>query len=95
MTTSTTRPPLNGVDTPTLFATLDAVKANPELAKFEFRGQPLDRRHAQPQYDPSGEPHPLDKAGQLERPHVERRRTTQTAKGRSVSVKLRNQRAHR
>src|SRR5215467_5342595 len=37
MTTSTTRPPLNGVDTPTLFATLDAVKANPELAKFQFR----------------------------------------------------------
>jgi uncharacterized OsmC-like protein len=37
MTTSTTRPPLNGVDTPTLFATLDAVKANPDLAKFQFR----------------------------------------------------------
>jgi uncharacterized OsmC-like protein len=39
MTTSTSkiRPPLNGVDTPTLFATLDAVKANPELAKFQFR----------------------------------------------------------
>ena len=36
-TTSKARPPLNGVDTPTLFATLDAVKANPELAKFEFR----------------------------------------------------------
>jgi uncharacterized OsmC-like protein len=39
MTTSTSkiRPPLNGVDTPTLFATLDAVKANPKLAKFQFR----------------------------------------------------------
>lgn len=39
MTTATSkiRPPLNGVDTPTLFATLDAVKANPELAKFRFR----------------------------------------------------------
>ncbi len=36
-TTSKTRPALNGVDTPTLFATLDAVKANPELAKFQFR----------------------------------------------------------
>jgi uncharacterized OsmC-like protein len=36
-TTSKIRPPLNGVDTPTLFATLDAVKANPELAKFQFR----------------------------------------------------------
>jgi uncharacterized OsmC-like protein len=36
-TTSKTRPPLNGVDTPTLFATLDAVRSNPELAKFQFR----------------------------------------------------------
>jgi uncharacterized OsmC-like protein len=36
-TTSSTRPALNGVDTPTLFATLDAVKASPELAKFQFR----------------------------------------------------------
>ena len=31
------RPPLNGVDTPTLFATLDAVKGSPQLAKFQFR----------------------------------------------------------
>ena len=37
MTTAKTRPALNGVDTPTLFATLDAVRANPELAKFQFR----------------------------------------------------------
>ena len=29
--------PLNGVDTPTLFATVDAVKAAPELGKFRFR----------------------------------------------------------
>jgi uncharacterized OsmC-like protein len=29
--------PMNGVDTPRLFATLDAVKAQPELAKFQFR----------------------------------------------------------
>jgi len=29
--------PLNGVDVPTLYATLDAVKAQPELAKFQFR----------------------------------------------------------
>jgi len=36
-TTSGTRPALNGVDTPTLFATLDAVKASPDLAKFQFR----------------------------------------------------------
>jgi uncharacterized OsmC-like protein len=31
--------PLNGVDTPTLFATLDAVRKQPELAKFQFRAQ--------------------------------------------------------
>ena len=29
--------PMNGVDTPTLFATLDAVKGQPDLAKFQFR----------------------------------------------------------
>lgn len=29
--------PMNGVDTPTLFATLDAVKAQPALAKFQWR----------------------------------------------------------
>ena len=29
--------PRNGIDTPTLFATLDAVKAQPDLAKFQFR----------------------------------------------------------
>jgi uncharacterized OsmC-like protein len=35
----TSRPavPPNGVDTPTLFATLDAVRAQPELARFQFR----------------------------------------------------------
>jgi OsmC-like protein len=31
------RLPLNGVDTPTLFATINAVKAQPELARFQFR----------------------------------------------------------
>ncbi|HSF17057.1 MAG TPA: OsmC family protein [Vicinamibacteria bacterium] len=31
------RKPLNGVDTPTLFATINAVKAQPELGKFQFR----------------------------------------------------------
>jgi len=35
--TTTTRPPRNGVDVPTLFATLDAVKAQPEAARFQFR----------------------------------------------------------
>jgi uncharacterized OsmC-like protein len=39
MTSTTTRGPLNGVDTPTLFATLDAVKAQPEIAKFQFRAR--------------------------------------------------------
>lgn len=29
--------PLNGVDTPTLFATINAVRQSPELAKFRFR----------------------------------------------------------
>lgn len=36
-TTTTDRRPLNGVDTPTLFATLDAVREQPELARFQFR----------------------------------------------------------
>ena len=35
--TMTDRPARNGVDVPTLFATLDAVRANPEIAKFQFR----------------------------------------------------------
>ena len=39
--TKTRRPaiPLNGVDTPTLFGTLDLVKGQPELAKFQFRAR--------------------------------------------------------
>jgi uncharacterized OsmC-like protein len=36
-TTKTNRPPRNGVDTPTLFATLDAVREAPEAAHFKFR----------------------------------------------------------
>jgi uncharacterized OsmC-like protein len=35
--TMTENPMRNGVDTATLFATLDAVKANPDIAKFKFR----------------------------------------------------------
>ncbi|MGH9322313.1 MAG: OsmC family protein, partial [Vicinamibacteria bacterium] len=31
------RMPLNGVDTPQLFATINAVGAHPELAQFKFR----------------------------------------------------------
>ncbi len=43
-TDTTTQPrrervPLNGVDTPTLFGTLDAVKSHPDLAKFQFRAR--------------------------------------------------------
>jgi uncharacterized OsmC-like protein len=39
MTTTTARPPRHGVDTPTLYATLDAVKQAPEAAKFQFRAR--------------------------------------------------------
>ena len=35
--TTTDNPVRNGVDTAGLFATLDAVKANPEIARFQFR----------------------------------------------------------
>jgi uncharacterized OsmC-like protein len=35
--TARERAPRNGVDTPTLFATLDAVRNQPQLAKFQFR----------------------------------------------------------
>jgi uncharacterized OsmC-like protein len=35
--TTTENPVRNGVDTATLFATLDAVKGDPEIAKFRFR----------------------------------------------------------
>ena len=34
---TTDTPTRNGVDTATLFDTLDAVKANPDIAKFQFR----------------------------------------------------------
>lgn len=37
--TKPARGPLNGVDTPTLFATLDAVRENRELARFRFRAE--------------------------------------------------------
>ena len=35
--TTTENPARNGVDVPTLFATLDAVKAAPQIARFQFR----------------------------------------------------------
>jgi uncharacterized OsmC-like protein len=37
--TTTPRPSRNGVDVPTLFATLDAVKGTPAIAAFQFRAQ--------------------------------------------------------
>jgi uncharacterized OsmC-like protein len=37
MSTATDSPIRNGVDTATLFATLDAVKGNHDIAKFQFR----------------------------------------------------------
>ncbi len=37
MSTATKPMQRNGVDVPTLFATLDAVKSQPEIAKFKFR----------------------------------------------------------
>jgi uncharacterized OsmC-like protein len=37
MTVTTENPRINGVDTATLFGTLDAVKAQPGIAKFQFR----------------------------------------------------------
>ncbi len=37
MSMTAENPIRNGVDTTTLFATLDAVKGNPEIAKFQFR----------------------------------------------------------
>ena len=39
MTTVANEPTRNGVDTATLFATRDAVKAAPEAAKFQFRAR--------------------------------------------------------
>jgi uncharacterized OsmC-like protein len=37
MTATTENPRINGVDTATLFATLDVVKEKPEIATFQFR----------------------------------------------------------
>src|SRR6476661_6594159 len=39
MTSTITETVRNGVDTATLFATLDAIKAQPEIARFQFRAQ--------------------------------------------------------
>jgi uncharacterized OsmC-like protein len=39
MTSTPTTDPVNGVDVATLFATLDAVKGQPEIAQFQFRAR--------------------------------------------------------
>ncbi|RYP86834.1 OsmC family peroxiredoxin [Nocardioides guangzhouensis] len=39
MTVTTQPQPRNGVDVPTLFATLDAVRDNPGIARFQFRAR--------------------------------------------------------
>ena len=39
MTTTVTSTIRNGVDTATMYGTLDAIKAQPELAKFQFRAR--------------------------------------------------------
>ena len=39
MSTTTESPRRNGVDVATLFATLDAVKGQPDIAKFQFRAR--------------------------------------------------------
>lgn len=46
--TKAPRPPLNGVDTPTLMATINVVADQPELAKFQFRAhnQWIDGTHS-------------------------------------------------
>lgn len=52
-TVTTTRGPLNGVDTPTLFATLDVVKAQSEIANFQFRASNrwIKGTHSQSTFD--------------------------------------------
>jgi uncharacterized OsmC-like protein len=47
------RRPLNGVDTPKLFATINAVKAAPELAQFRFRARNrwIDGTHSESTID--------------------------------------------
>ena len=52
MTISTEKQPLNGVDTPTLFATLDAVRGQNDIAKFQFRASNewVSGTHSRSQY---------------------------------------------
>ena len=57
--TRTPREPRNGVDTPTLLATLDVVKAQPELAKFQFRARNRWQSGTMSETTASPEPGPL------------------------------------
>jgi len=52
MTISAEKQPLNGVDTPTLFATLDAVRGQHDIAKFQFRASNewVSGTHSRSQY---------------------------------------------
>ena len=51
MTSTITETVRNGVDTATLFATLDAIKAQPEIAALPVPGaEQVDRRRTQPQH---------------------------------------------
>jgi uncharacterized OsmC-like protein len=52
MTISTEKQPLNGVDTPTLFATLDAVRGQQDIAQFQFRAtnEWVSGTHSRSQY---------------------------------------------
>jgi uncharacterized OsmC-like protein len=52
MSITTTPAPRNGVDVPTLFATIDAVKGDPEIADFQFRvrNQWLGGTHSRSEY---------------------------------------------
>ena len=52
-TTTTTPAPRNGVDVPMLFATIDAVKGDPEIAAFQFRvrNEWLGGTHSRSEYD--------------------------------------------
>ena len=51
MTTTAEPTARNGVDVPNLFATIDHVRSQPDLAEFRFRDQPLGGRHAQSHHD--------------------------------------------
>lgn len=68
------RVPMNGVDTPTLFATINAVREQPELAKFTFRASNrwLEGTHSRTRgeaFSGAGGNHTHDKPVQLDADH--------------------------